>query len=1694
MVGIFRGCAIALTSVLFFHQPAFSVPPVPTTLIEAPTLVLKASDDFRQTISVRKREIHGRRWEKLNASNGTGTVVCWNNSENYLCFGLRCGKGRGPEFVHFFSGGDFQTGRRFPIYVDGNLNSVLVIEAVDSTSELVTRYDPVEHGALLDALKDGSHMSVGYDRVVSFTLKGSSKELKRVARQCNLPVGAPAQVATNTGSKQIVAGGSVNMLFGTDIEGGDYRNAFKDPSLQGITEDACQNLCIKDRRCAAYTFNTDRKYCFLKDRVNRQKAHPSARSGIITDRRLIASPSGNSRFRKTAINTSVRHIIDHYEPAPADYNYHSAERAVDRFRTEKPPEIKTDLGVVETGPWVHHRYYDTYDIDAAMTGTVTPEPVSHLFVSAKHRDLVHQLARALANSGEQRQLAVRNIHEALVTHADSIVSAFGGEHPRLALVLLDIAYANGYLAPLNADAQNAIGDWRENIRSTYRRATDLLSRAKSQDPAIAKLIDQHMVWSGLQGWGECTVHDDSSVRSAIAAHQRINGIDAAQLGWMARLARCQTDVSKRLELSLASVGAAFELRQARPQVQMLVELGRSQFLAGHKPAARATFREAFSIHHQYVAATKPDMDFIEYGRRVDTETSAMLRDLGLDAELDLYLARVIELQIKNDYISNNAGRSWVIAFSDILEASGRADLANDYYTFLGGIETVPSPVGFMVSVADYNLDQENIGVALRILERALPIANELDKPGEKFAVLASLARAHHERGDFDNALKSGRAAMLMIKSGLNPGQENKWKFESLQSVIVSAEAEQGDRDAHALAMAQDIETKLREACRSGGNLRAFPVLPRTQLLEDPILMRSFLKTDAPSRAIDCFRKNVKRIEGVFTPGEVAMSAKVIEDVIFILALADDRKLADEMLGFLLSEAKWNYLKSNAALGAIVPAYFRKGKAIREATRKWRSYAGMSMFDVHAALLRGLAEGGKGEWLEPHFADFIKRVGPPAAEKLILSQRFVAESLPLLALDLYSIGKHDVAREFYSLLKPWLLRNRSNNRTGCETIVECEFLAFFERIYDSGQTVKSDLALLQNVYVVHNSGASVSPSEADAIAESALDEGKRHERAGRYRVAEAYFGVAGIGEIDRLLAVENPLVSIDLIRSSASLARIAHKLNDNARARRITTHFISAARKQLANRTMLGSESIIRWSHRLRDIFETHLDAAMAGPDGVIEGNDNHFLAMQYLQATRTADTVAKLEARGIAGKLVRKLQETGDRLAKLHSRLGRANRDSAAKLLREIEKLETDNAALVKRLQKEAPDYLRQTGFHFPNLRESRQQLRDDEVFLLAFTGREHTYMWMLGRGTDRFIRSAVSPGDVEKMVRDLRQGVENYLRTPEKEKDTRKWRLEPFHTPYRTLLLPFASDLDGVRRIIFVPNGAFDALPLGALLVGRPPAPEMSASEMRAAKLPWMIRDYAVNVLPSVSSVTSLSSSRERGSTHEKQFLGVGNPDFSSGLQVAALPTRTVSTQIVSIPSLPDTEQEVTAIADILGGAVGSDLLLNAGASEKNLKAADLSRYAIINFATHAVLANEIPGISEPALILAMPKELSRIDDGLLMASEIATLELDADLVMLSACNTAGSDGKPGAEGLSGLARSFFYAGARGLVVTHWEIPSKPAVDLAVGTIRAQNSQGDHDWAMALRTSVLALIDQTGRVSNVHPAAWGAHMVVGMR
>jgi CHAT domain-containing protein len=333
-------------------------------------------------------------------------------------------------------------------------------------------------------------------------------------------------------------------------------------------------------------------------------------------------------------------------------------------------------------------------------------------------------------------------------------------------------------------------------------------------------------------------------------------------------------------------------------------------------------------------------------------------------------------------------------------------------------------------------------------------------------------------------------------------------------------------------------------------------------------------------------------------------------------------------------------------------------------------------------------------------------------------------------------------------------------------------------------------------------------------------------------------------------------------------------------------------------------------------------------------------------------------------------------------------------------------------------------------------------------------------------------------------------------------------------------------KRLLVVPSGPLTALPFQVLVTAKPEK-AIPPDGRGYAGAAWLATRHAVTVLPSVSSLAGLRKFAKT-SKATQPFIGFGNPLLSGpdgsdrsawekqSCRTSKVPVRIASRGIrAAMPRffrnglanvevvraqypLPETADELCAVAQSLGA--GQDAVyLGEKASETTIKAVSangtLAAARIVHFATHGLLAGETAMLAaskaEPALLWTPPTRATDEDDGLLTASEISQLKLDADWVVLSACNTAGgASDKPDAEALSGLARAFFYAGARSLLVSHWAVNSDATVELikkAFDEIKADPKIGR---AEALRRSMLALI-QAGN-NNAHPANWAPFVVVG--
>ncbi|MBV7255784.1 CHAT domain-containing protein [Pacificimonas sp. WHA3] len=385
-----------------------------------------------------------------------------------------------------------------------------------------------------------------------------------------------------------------------------------------------------------------------------------------------------------------------------------------------------------------------------------------------------------------------------------------------------------------------------------------------------------------------------------------------------------------------------------------------------------------------------------------------------------------------------------------------------------------------------------------------------------------------------------------------------------------------------------------------------------------------------------------------------------------------------------------------------------------------------------------------------------------------------------------------------------------------------------------------------------------------------------------------------------------------------------------------------------------------------------------------------------------------------------------------------------------------------------------------PTLTAVQNSLTSGEALLLAVPARDHTAIVLVQPDNVVVRASPLAACDVAVLVADARAalGVDGAARgvLANMPGSAAAFNFQPVSALHDALLGGnIAHALEDVRHLRIAASGALSRLPF-AMLAPRPASGTLSDAD-------WLIRHRSLSTVVSLSALPAAAGPAE---TRAGRVVAVGAPNFSGltpGGQAVLLRSAGAS-RLEDLPPLPAAAAELAAIATAIS-ARDTVLLTADGADEASVSAALTPPADVIAFATHGLLEGEIAGLSEPALALSP----SAGGDGFLTASEIAALDMDAAWVILSACNTGGPD-RTDAAGLTGLASSFLYAGARNLLVSHWQVADDVAADLTVPTVRGAVT-GDRDAAEALRQAMLALID-SGDARKAHPALWAPFVHVG--
>ncbi len=536
------------------------------------------------------------------------------------------------------------------------------------------------------------------------------------------------------------------------------------------------------------------------------------------------------------------------------------------------------------------------------------------------------------------------------------------------------------------------------------------------------------------------------------------------------------------------------------------------------------------------------------------------------------------------------------------------------------------------------------------------------------------------------------------------------------------------------------------------------------------------------------------------------------------------------------------------------------------------------------------------------------------------------------------------------------------------------------------------------------------------------------------------------------------------------------------------------------------------------------------------------------EAFQVAQRVNDMSAGAALSKATARLRGDGPQAAALAQQLQDADRalDAARQALitrlstgveagaelRTLDQARLYRESLIANLASAFPDYAAFADPKPVGLTAVAALLRPGEVLLLyasadpqAAVGPAHGTVFAVS--SDAYMTADLPPrAELAALARDLRcaaaltdpgcgagrSGTRGAFSFDAPTSDGPPFDLDLARRAYLTLLEPVAPMLQGKTALIVVPDRSLASLPFHLLLTAD------TAPDTPLNRAPWLIRTASVTIVPSVANLAALRGKAQTDSTSTLPFLGIGDPligaeaggaqPFDCGspqtppdlLAMTLTPASVIlrgatadRTALASLPALPDTSCELRRAAALFG--TPDAVLLQGDATETRVKqlsqSGDLARYRVISFATHGLIAGEL-GAANAGLVLTPPAHSSSTDDGLLTTAEIVALRLDADFVILSACNSAAGSADQ-QEGLSGLASAFFLAGARSLLVSHWPVYSDAATRLTSGLIAAMAHDPGVGRAEALRRSMLAILDDPNAdARSLHPAYWAPFLIAG--
>ncbi|HUN40416.1 MAG TPA: CHAT domain-containing tetratricopeptide repeat protein [Acetobacteraceae bacterium] len=519
-----------------------------------------------------------------------------------------------------------------------------------------------------------------------------------------------------------------------------------------------------------------------------------------------------------------------------------------------------------------------------------------------------------------------------------------------------------------------------------------------------------------------------------------------------------------------------------------------------------------------------------------------------------------------------------------------------------------------------------------------------------------------------------------------------------------------------------------------------------------------------------------------------------------------------------------------------------------------------------------------------------------------------------------------------------------------------------------------------------------------------------------------------------------------------------------------------------------------------DVFAQEADAHKDGAQTLL---DEMFTAAQLAQGSITSEQIAQAAATLAentrdpkVGDAIRKQRDLKGKLDTLYSQrddLALAQRQGvpnnpeivarAAELDKEIQQTQAQLQDADSALQAAAPNY-GQLVQQVVTAQQVFAALHPGEALAAITVADRDGWVFLLRNNTITVSKVGAGLPEITTLVKRVRAGIEETTAG-----------LPEFDIPddqrlYALTLGGVARQLQGARALVVAPSGPLLSLPFEVLLTG-------AAQPNELAEAPWLVRQFTIVHVPAPSNFVSLRKIAG-GSRATQPWFGFGDFQPVTLAQAeSSFPGATCSdsAQLLSgLPLLPYATKELNAARVILDASPSDELLGPAFTAQAVMKL-PLKNFRILHFATHALLPTDLRCQTQPAIVTSDPQGATNASGALLTASDVVGMNLDADLIILSACNSGGPGGSTAGESLSGLARAFFYAGARALLVTHWSVNDQVAAYLVADTLLRMKQNPALGVAGALRNAQLAMLAQAGKslpAEIAHPFFWAPFAVIG--